>query len=91
MKTFILPFARRGVLALGLATALPACQQRLERLEAVQLQQARELAYLRQQLAEKEEEVDQLEACVDDLEDAVYEDEDSTAYDGAGHSGLTQL
>ena len=90
----ILLFVRRGVLALGLALTLPACQadqQRLERLEAVQQQQARELAYLRQQLAEKQEEVAQLEDCVDDLENAVYEDEDSTADDEAGRSGLTQL
>ena len=64
--------------------ALPACQAdqpRLARLEAVQQQQAHELARLRQQLAAKEEEVAQLETCVDDLESTVYEDEDSTAYD----------
>ena len=70
---------------LALALALPACrqadQQRLTRLEAVQQQQTHELARLRQQLAEKEDEVAQLETCVDDLESAVYEDGDSTAYD----------
>ncbi|MDO7850584.1 hypothetical protein [Hymenobacter convexus] len=75
----------RSSVALALMTALPACQadqQRLAQLEAVQQQQARELATLRQQLAEKEEEVAQLETCVDDLESAVYEDEgDSAAYD----------
>lgn len=73
---------RRTVLLAGLAVVLPACQadqQRLARLEAVQQQQTRELARLRQQLATKEEEVAQLETCVDDLESAVYED--STAYD----------
>jgi uncharacterized coiled-coil protein SlyX len=84
MKPVFLPsvrwLARRGLLAAALAMALPACQQRLERLEAVQQAQARELAMLRQQLAERDEEVAQLEGCVDDLENAVYED-DSTAYD----------
>ncbi|UOQ98904.1 hypothetical protein MUN81_05290 [Hymenobacter sp. 5317J-9] len=64
------------------ALALPACQDpRLARLEAVQQQQAHELARLRQQLAEREEEVQQLETCVDDLESTVYADEDSAAYD----------
>ncbi|MDO7844923.1 hypothetical protein Q5H92_01030 [Hymenobacter sp. M29] len=76
---------RRGAWVAVLALALPACQtnqQRLAQLEATQQQQARELATLRQQLAEKEEEVAQLETCVDDLESAVYEDEgDSAAYD----------
>ena len=69
---------------LVLALALPACQadqQRLARLEAVQQQQAQELARLRRQLADKEEEVAELETCVDDLESAVYDDGDSTAYD----------
>lgn len=76
--------ARRAVLLAALALALPACQadpQRLARLEAVQQQQSRELARLRQQLADKEEEVAELETCVDDLEKAVYNDGDSTAYD----------
>lgn len=76
--------ACRAALLAGLALLLPACQadqQRLARLEAVQQQQAHELARLRQQLAAKEEEVAQLETCVDDLESAVYENEDSTAYD----------
>ena len=77
-----------------MALALPACQadqQRLARLEAVQQQQAHELARLRHKLAEKEEEVAQLETCVDDLENAVYTDEDSTNYDDSGPAGLTQL
>lgn len=84
MKPVFLPFvgrpAGRVLLGAALALALPACQQRLERLEAVQQAQARELATLRQQLAERDEEVAQLETCVDDLENAVYED-DSTATD----------
>ena len=79
------------LLLAALALGLPACQQRLEKLEAVQQQQARELTELRQRLAEKEEEVAQLETCVDDLENAVYEAEDSTATDEPGPSGLTQL
>ena len=85
MKT-VLPALLRsgGLLAAGLAVVcLPACQaeqQRLDQLEAVQQQQARELTSLRRALAEKEEEVAQLETCVDDLENAVYQDEDSTAY-----------
>lgn len=84
----------RGTLVAVLALALSACQtdpQRLARLEATQQQQARELADLRQQLAQKEAEVAQLETCVDDLENAVYEDEDSTAYDDDRRPGLTQL
>jgi uncharacterized coiled-coil protein SlyX len=77
---------------LALALALPACQQqRLARLEAVQQQQARELVRLRQQLAEREEEVAQLETCVDDLESAVYDDGDSTAYDEPERPALKQL
>ncbi|GAB2850586.1 hypothetical protein GCM10027044_07270 [Hymenobacter ruber] len=75
-------YARRAALLVGLA--LPACQvdqQRLARLEAVQAQQTQELARLRRQLADKEEEVAELETCVDDLESAVYDDGDSTAYD----------
>jgi uncharacterized coiled-coil protein SlyX len=84
----------RGVLLAALVLALPACQtdpQRLARLEAVQQEQARELVALRQQLADKEEEVAQLKTCVNDLENAVYEDEDSTAYDEDHRPGLTQL
>lgn len=84
----------RYLAALPLALALPACHtdpQRLARLEAVQEQQARELAGLRQQLADKEAEVAQLETCVSDLENAVYEDEDSVAYDEDRRPGLTQL
>lgn len=81
--------------ALGLLVlTLPACQtdpQRLARLEAVQQEQARELADLREQLAAKEAEVAQLETCVSDLENAVYEPEDSTAYDDDPRPGLTQL
>jgi len=69
---------------------LPACQQqRLDRLEAVQQEQTRELARLRQTLAERDEEVAQLEDCVDDLEGAVYED-DSTAVDDDAPA-VTQL
>jgi septal ring factor EnvC (AmiA/AmiB activator) len=86
----------RTSLVLALALGLPACQadqQRLAQLEATQQQQARELATLRRQLAEKEEEVAQLETCVDDLENAVYEDEgDSAAYDddeAGGHRTTT--
>lgn len=90
MKTCFFSLVQRSLLGLALALSLPACQQRLERLETIQLQQARELASLRQRLAEKEEEVAQLEECVDDLENAVY-DEDSTATEEAGRSGLTQL
>ena len=74
----------RGLLAVGLAVALPACQPgqaRLAQLEATQQQQAREIAALKQQLADREEEVAQLETCVDDLENTVYEDQDSVAYD----------
>jgi uncharacterized coiled-coil protein SlyX len=97
MKTSLFALMRllsgRGVLLLLLAAALPACQDpRLAQLEATQQQQARELAALRQRLAEKEEEVAQLETCVDDLESAVYEDEDSTAYDeDLGRPGPTLL
>ncbi|MBO2009865.1 hypothetical protein [Hymenobacter negativus] len=83
-----------SALLVALALALPACQtdpQRLARLEAAQQEQARELASLRQRLAEKEAEVAQLETCVNDLENAVYEDEDSTAYDDDYRPGLTQL
>ena len=74
---------RRRATVLGLAACAAACQpqqQRLERLEAAQQQQARELAGLKQVLAERDAEVAELEACVDDLEGAVYEP-DSAAYD----------
>ena len=84
----------RGPLLLALVLALPACQadqQRLARLEAVQQQQARELAALREQLADKEEEVAQLETCVGDLENAVYEDADSAEYEDDGRPDLRQL
>ena len=86
-------WAERIGLGLVLAGPLPACQQRLDRLEAVQQQQAHELAALRQQLAEKEAEVAELEDCVDELESAVYPAEDSTAYADAAPTrpGLTQL
>jgi len=73
---------------------LPACQSgqaRLARLEATQQQQAREIAVLKQQLADKEEEVAQLETCVDDLENTVYEDEDSVAYDEERPAGPVAL
>lgn len=79
---------------LALTLALPACQadqQRLARLEAVQQQQTQEMARLRRQLADKEEEVANLETCVDDLENAVYEDDDSTAYDEPDRPALKQL
>jgi uncharacterized coiled-coil protein SlyX len=95
MKNQRLLFAR--LIAAWWLLALPACQadqQRLARLEATQQQQARELAALRQQLAEKEEEVAQLETCVDDLENAVYEDEgDDVPYDrdDNGRPGTTTL
>ncbi|MFD2721230.1 hypothetical protein ACFST9_21120 [Hymenobacter monticola] len=80
------------LIAGGGLLALPACQadqQRLAQLEAIQQQQARELAALRQQLAEKEEEVAQLETCVDDLENAVYEDEGDSGVD-SGEDGPPQ-
>ena len=80
---------------LWLATlALPACQPgqaRLAQLEATQQQQAREIAALKQQLADKEEEVAQLETCVDDLENAVYEDSDSVATDEERPAGPVVL
>ncbi len=89
-----LAHGRRAALLAALALALPACQadqQRLARLEAGQQQQTRELARLRQQLADKEEEVAELETCVDDLESVVYEDGDSTAYDEPERPSLQQL
>ena len=78
--------------AFGLA--LPACQpgqQRLAQLEATQRQQAREIAALKQQLADKEDEVAQLETCVDDLENTVYEDPDSVATDEERPAGPVAL
>ena len=87
---------RRHLLAL-LATsllALPACQSdaaRLAQLEATQQQQARELADLRQQLADKDNEVAQLEQCVDNLEGSVYEDPDSVATDEERPAGSVAL
>ena len=74
--------------------ALPACQPgqaRLAQLEAAQQQQAREIAALRQQLADREEEVSQLETCIDDLENTVYEDQDSVAYDEERPTGPVAL
>lgn len=47
---------------------------RLVWFQAAQVQQARELAMLRQQLAAEEKEVAQIEQCVNNLEGAVYED-----------------
>ena len=72
------------LLAAVLAVALSACQPgqaRLVQLEATQQQQARDIAVLRQQLADKEAAVAQLETCVDDLENTVYDDSDSVATD----------
>src|SRR6476469_5296581 len=86
--------ARRGILAAVLAAALPACQPgqaRLAQLEATQQQQAREIAALRQQLADREEEVAQLETCVDDLENTVYDDQDSVAVDEVRPQGPVAL
>ncbi|MDQ2770119.1 MAG: hypothetical protein M3Y54_06425 [Bacteroidota bacterium] len=82
------------LLAAGLLAALPACQSdaaRLEQLEATQQQQTRELAKLRQQLADKDDEVAQLEQCVDDLEGTVYEDPDSVATDEERAAGPVAL
>ena len=73
-----------ALLAASLLAAAPACQSdsaRLAQLEAAQQQQARELADLKLQLADKEDEVARLEQCVDDLEGTVYEDPDSVATD----------
>jgi uncharacterized coiled-coil protein SlyX len=83
-----------ALLAVALLVALPACQpgqSRLAQLEATQQQQAREIATLRQQLAAKEEKVEQLENCVGDLENAVYDDQDSTAYDEERPAGPVTL
>lgn len=74
--------------------ALPACQPgqaRLAQLEATQQQQAREITALKQQLADKEQEVAQLETCVDDLENTVYDDPDSVAYDEERPAGPVAL
>ena len=74
--------------------ALPACHSdaaRLAQLEAAQQQQARELAALKLQLADKEDEVAQLEQCVDDLEGTVYEDPDSVATDEERPAGPLAL
>ena len=86
--------SRSLLAALTLALALPACQtdpQRLAQLEATQQQQAREITALKQQLANKEEEVTQLETCVGDLENAVYDDQDSVAYDEERPAGPVAL
>ena len=83
-----------ALLVAGLLLALPACQPdaaRLVQLEATQQQQARELASLRQQLADKDDEVAQLEQCVDDLEGTVYEDPDSVATDEERPAGSVAL
>ena len=74
--------------------ALPACQPgqaRLAQLEATQQQQARDIAVLRQQLADKEAAVAQLETCVDDLENTVYDDSDSVATDEDRPAGPVAL
>lgn len=101
MKSFLRTWVlRRGRLLLtllpatGLLAALPACRSdaaRLVRLEAAQVQQARELAILRQQLADKDKEVAQLEQCVGDLEGAMYEDPDSVATDEERPAGPVVL
>ena len=86
--------ARQTWLTAALFATLPACQPgqaRLAQLEAAQQQQAREIAALRQQLADKEEEVAQLETCVVDLESAVYEDPDSVATDEERPAGPVAL
>ena len=85
---------RCSLFAAALTAALPACQPgqaRLARLEATQQQQARELAGLRQQLADKETEVAQLETCVDELENAVYDDPDSVVDDEQRPAGSVAL
>ena len=85
---------RQTGLAVALLATLPACQPgqaRLAQLEATQQQQAREIAALRQQLTDKEEEVAQLETCVDDLENAVYDDPDSVATDEGRPAGPVAL
>ena len=85
---------RGGLLLAALAFVLPACQPgqaRLAQLEATQQQQAREIAVLKQQLADKEQTVAQLETCVGDLENAVYDDPDSVAYDEERPAGPVAL
>ena len=83
---------RRLFAMVGIGLALSACQQqRLEQLEATQQQQTREIAGLKQQLADKEAEVAQLETCVDDLENTVYDDPDSVAYDEERPAGPVAL
>ena len=82
------------LLAAVLAVALPACQPGqagLAQLEAIQQQQARDIAVLRQQLADKEAAVAQLETCVDDLENTVYDDSDSVATDEDRPAGPVAL
>ena len=96
MKTKGFIFARFiGCLCpFALALPLPACQSgpaRLEQLEATQREQAREIAGLKRQLADKEDEVAQLETCVDDLENAVYDDPDSVATDEERPAGPVAL
>ncbi len=95
MKIHLLAQTSRSIqLAALVALALPACQPgqaRLAQLEATQQQQAREIAVLKRQLAEKEETVAQLESCVGDLENAVYDDEDSVAYDEERPTGPVAL
>ena len=85
---------RGGLWLAAFALAVPACQPgqaRLAQLEATQQQQAREIAALKQQLADKEKEVAQLETCVDDLENTVYDDQDSVAYDEERPAGPVAL
>lgn len=95
MKTSLL--ARVGgpiLLVAAFLLVLPACQPgqaRLAQLEATQQQQAREIAGLKQRLADKEAEVTQLETCVDELESAVYEEPDSVAYDEQRPAGPVAL
>ena len=84
---------RAGLLAAALLL-VPGCHSdstRLAQLEAAQQQQARELVTLREQLADKEDEVAQLEQCVDDLEGTVYEDTDSVAVDEERPAGPVTL
>ena len=85
---------RRSLFAAALIAAFSACepgQGRLAQLEATQREQAREIAVLKQQLVDKEDEVAQLETCVDDLENAVYDDPDSVAIDEERPAGPVAL
>ena len=78
---------RRQVVAVALTCGVVACQPRqprLEQLEATQQQQVRELADLRQAVAERDEKIAQLSECVDNLEGAVYEP-DSADYGDVPH------